>query len=159
MIDKKRAQRINETTRKIKNIVLFTLLIFLLLFKLYLSLQTEQSLDNEERKSAELMPAESAAIISFFQKDESFRGPDYYYAEVEIHNGKERYEYAVVRAYNDYIGKQILVKCLPRGKCVRNSFVISYRISIILKRNALVLAVMFLYFMFRLWLKRRADIY
>lgn len=158
MIDKKKVQRINKTTHKIKNIALFTLLIFLLLFKLYWLIHMEQSLNNEERKLAELMPAESATIIEFFQKDESFQGPDYYYAEVEIYNGKERHEYAVVRAYNDYIGKQILVKCLPGGKCVRNSFVISYRIIIIFKRNALVLAVFFLYFMCRLWIKRREEI-
>lgn len=155
MIDKKKVQRINEITHRTRNIVLFTLLILLLLFKLYWSLQMEQSLSNEESKLAELTPAESATIINFFQKDESFRGPDYYYAEVEIYNGKERYEYAVVRAYNDYIGKQILVKCLPGGECVRNSFVISYRIIIIFKRSAIVLAVVFLYFMFRLWIKRK----
>lgn len=159
MIDKKKVQRINKTTHKIKNIALYTLLVFLLLFRLYWLIQLEQSLSNEERKLAELTPAGSATIIEFFQKDESFQGPDYYYAEVEIYNGKERYEYAVVRAYNDYIGKQILVKCLPGGECVRNSIVISYRIFIIFKRNALVLAVFFLYFMYRLWLKRREDIY
>lgn len=123
--------------------------IVLFLYYIYLTFTLDQQTYLDNYKSV----AEQEAVPAVIREFEHYTSSSRHYSRITVngHYGIGDTATMVVRGVNDYIGKEIKVKILPNGVCIRDSYVFSVR-----ARNRLVyMAIAIILVSLKYFIKRK----
>ncbi|MCB6610728.1 hypothetical protein V3C10_18970 [[Clostridium] symbiosum] len=155
MIEYKKASKINRRINIIIKIVLWLLVLLSLLYRIFIEAGAEQKdyLNNHSLLKNEAQF--QGKITGFYNGSHLVHGYRFYYSNVEYEEDGRIKNATVVRAYQDFVGKSISIKKLPKGRIIRSHFVISYRFVKMSLFHIGVIMLVFLYLGFFYYRNRK----